>query len=390
MEKAAAAASCSILLNNTSLTTNNNKSPSNLYPSIHSIGNKITSQPFSSSSSSSSSFSGSISTKFNYCPIKFQSRISALSSDSNNGDDENPSPEFAILLEVEGVLMDVYRVGNREAFNLAFSKRGLDCANWTEPIYLDLVRKTGGDEERMVVLFFNRIGWPTSLPTNEKDAFVKSVLKEKRKALDEFVMTQDLPLRHGVETFIDDAVSRSIPVVILTAYSKNGEKLARSIVEKLGPDRISKLKIVGKEEMEGSLYGQLVLGKGPSFGLDDELAKEASKAASAQKQKIAEEVASALKVSVDLNTKPTESSEKVVATLRAGAEYAGVPVQNCVLIAGGQSGVTGSQCIAMPCIVLRSSSTSRAEFPSARAIKDGFGGADLTVSKLLQRRWDLK
>ncbi|XP_026417624.1 CBBY-like protein [Papaver somniferum] len=382
METAAAAASCSILLNNT-----NNKSPLNLYPFVHSINNKITSQPFSSSSSSSSL--GSISTKLNYSPIKSQSRISALSSDSNN-DDENPSPEFAILLEVEGVLMDVYRVGNREAFNLAFSKRGLDCANWTEPIYLDLVRKTGGDEERMVVLFFERIGWPTSLPTNEKEAFVKSVLKEKRKALDEFVMTQDLPLRHGVEIFIDDALSRSIPVVILTAYSKNGEKLARSIVEKLGPDRISKLRIVGKEEMEGSLYGQLVLGKGPSFGLDDELAKEASKAASAQKQKIAEEVASALKISVDLNTMPTESSEKIVATLRAGAEYARVPVQNCVLIAGGQLGVSGSQCIAMPCIVLRSSSTSRAEFPSARAIMDGFGGADLTVSKLLKRRWDSK
>ncbi|KAI3921457.1 hypothetical protein MKW98_013391 [Papaver atlanticum] len=383
METAAAAASCSILLNNTT-----NKSPPNVYPSIHSINTKITSRPFSSSFSSVSS----ISTKFNHCPIKFQSRISALSSDSNNGDvdNENPSPGFAILLEVEGVLMDVYRVGNREAFNLAFSKRGLDCANWTEPIYLDLVRKTGGDEERMVILFFERIGWPTSLPTNEKEAFVKSVLKEKRKALDEFVMTQDLLLRHGVETFIDDALSRSIPVVILTAYSKNGEKLARSIAEKLGPDRISKLKIVGKEEMEGSLYGQLVLGKGPSFGLDDELAKEVSKAASAQKQKIAEEVASALKVSVDLNTRPTESSEKIVATLRAGAEYAGVPVQNCVLVAGGQSGVSGSQCIAMPCIVLRSSSTSRAEFPSARAIMDGFGGADLTVSKLLKRRWDLK
>ncbi|KAI3890178.1 hypothetical protein MKX03_003827 [Papaver bracteatum] len=382
METAAAAASCSILLNNTTLgLTTTNKSPPNVYPSTHSI-NRITSQSFSSLGSS-------ISTTFNkFTPIKFQSRISALSSDSNN--DENPSPEFAILLEVEGVLMDVYRVGNREAFNIAFSKRGLDCANWTEPIYLDLVRKTGGDEERMVVLFFERIGWPTSLPTNEKEAFVKSVLKEKRKALDEFVMTQDLPLRHGVETFIDDALNRSIPVVILTAYSKNGEKLARSVAEKLGPDRISKLKIVGKEEMEGSLYGQLVLGKGPSFGLDDELAKEASKAASAQKQKIAEEVASALKISVDLNTRPTESSEKIVATLRAGAEYAGVPVQNCVLIAGGQSGVLGSQCIAMPCIVLRSSSTSRVEFPSARAIMDGFGGADLTVSKLLKRRWDLK
>ncbi|OVA12387.1 hypothetical protein BVC80_1795g30 [Macleaya cordata] len=246
--------------------------------------------------------------------------------------------------------------------------------------------KAGGDEERMLTLYFNRIGWPTSLPTNEKETFMKSVLREKRNALDEFVMTKSLPLRPGVENFIDDALSGDIPVVILTAYSKNGDKLARSIVEKLGPDRISKIKIVGKEETEGSFYGQLVLGKGASSGLDDQLAKEARKAASAQKQRIAEEVASMLKVSVDIDTSSTESSEKIVATLRAGAEYAGVPVQNCVLIAGSQSGVVGAECIGMPCFVLRSSLTSRAEFPSAKATMDGFGGADLTISKLLQKR----
>jgi len=30
----------------------------------------------------------------------------------------------------------------------------------------------------------------------------------------------------------------------------------------LGPERTSKIKIVGKDEVEGSFYGQLVLGKG--------------------------------------------------------------------------------------------------------------------------------
>jgi len=31
--------------------------------------------------------------------------------------------------------------------------------------------------------------------------------------------------------------------------------------------------------------------------------------------------------------------------------------------------------------------TSRAEFHSAKAIMDGFGGADLTISKLRQKKW---
>ncbi|GLT64327.1 hypothetical protein SLA2020_368300 [Shorea laevis] len=125
-------------------------------------------------------------------------RFIAFSSPSSS-DNKNPSQELAVLLEVEGVLMDAYRVGNRQAFNVAFQKLGLDCANWKEPVYLDLVRKCSGDEERMLNLYFNRIGWPTSLPTNEKGPFIKSVLREKKNALDEFVMSKNLPLRPGVE-----------------------------------------------------------------------------------------------------------------------------------------------------------------------------------------------
>ncbi|XP_011040346.1 PREDICTED: haloacid dehalogenase-like hydrolase domain-containing protein At3g48420 isoform X1 [Populus euphratica] len=300
---------------------------------------------------------------------------------------QNPSTEFAVLLEVDGVLIDAYRLGNRRAFNVAFQKLGLDCANWTQPIYQDLVRKSDGDEERMLVLFFNRIGWPTSLPTSEKGAFIKGVLREKKNALDEFVASKSSLLRPGVEDFIDDASNKGIPVVILTAYGKSVEKIARSIIDKLGHERISKLKIVGNEEVEKSLYGQLVHHKGILSGTNEELAKEAVKAVSAQKQKIAEEVASMLKLSVSLDSSSSESLQKTVAALRAGAEYAGVSVNNCVLIAGSQSGVAGAEQIGMPCVVLRSSSTSRTQFPSAKATVDGFGGPDLTISKLLEKRW---
>ncbi|XVE51709.1 hypothetical protein DITRI_Ditri02bG0062900 [Diplodiscus trichospermus] len=268
----------------------------------------------------------------------------------------------------------------------AFQKLGLDCANWTEPVYSDLVRRSAGNEERMLILYFNRIGWPTSLPTNEKESFVKSVLREKKNALDA-LMVKSLPLRPGVEDFIDDACNKGIPVIILTSYSKSGDEISRSIVEKLGSERLSKIKVVGNEEVEKSLYGQLVFGKAMSSGLDEQLAKEARKAASAEKQRIANEVASMLKVSVNIDTSSSESLEKIVAALRAGSEIAGIPVHNCVLIAGSKSGVTGAEQIGMPRVVLRSSFTSRAEFPSANAIMDGFGGADLTISKLCQKHW---
>lgn len=76
-------------------------------------------------------------------------------------------------------------------------------------------------------------------------------------------------------------IKRSIP-------SKHGEgkttflfclfKIVRSIIEKLGHERTSKINVVGKEEVEGSFYGQLVLGKGVSSSLDEQLAKEVKRA----------------------------------------------------------------------------------------------------------------
>lgn len=80
-------------------------------------------------------------------------------------------------------------------------------------------------------------------------------------------------------------------------------------------------------------------------------------------------------------------SDVIVSTLRAGAEYAGLPVQDCVLIAGSQTGVVGAEKIGVPSVVIRSSSTARAEFRKAKAVMDGFGGADLTVAKLLNKRF---
>ena len=47
---------------------------------------------------------------------------------------------------------------------------------------------------------------------------------------------------------------------------------------KLGPERTSKINIVGKEEVERSFYGQLVLGEGVASSLDEQLTKEAQKA----------------------------------------------------------------------------------------------------------------
>ncbi|KAL2930496.1 Adenosylhomocysteinase [Bienertia sinuspersici] len=238
--------------------------------------------------------------------------------------------------------------------------------------------------------------------------------------------------QRGWFSFIDDACDEGISVVILTAFSKFGEETARSITEKLGLERKLKLKVIGRKEIERSMYGQLVLGVGTFSGLDEEISNEASKAVAAQKKKIAEEVSSMLKLRVDLNTGTTESGvfalpastpaalllyatvceldswcvrtavcfhsapclldsgacayglwlQEIVAALRAGSEIAEVPICNSVVVAGNLQTVYAAEATGMPCIVLRNSLTSRAEFRSTVAVMDGFGDVDLTVSKM--------
>ncbi|XP_057830125.2 CBBY-like protein isoform X3 [Cryptomeria japonica] len=249
--------------------------------------------------------------------------------------DDIGKPKIAILLEVEGVIADDTFSGNRHAFNVAFQKLGLDCANWTRPVYMDLLRKAGGDDERMLYLFFERIGWPTSLPTNEKESFLKNVLQEKSCALEDYVKSSSLSLRPAIEKYI---------------------------VEMLGSERTHKFIVVGQAEVEKSFYGQLILGKGISTGTDELLGNEV--------------------VEAGIDTAPDEMSKKIIASLRAGAEYADTQFQNCILLSGSQAGVSAAQCIGMPCIVIRSSSLSRVEFPYARAVIEGFGSGELTVSKI--------
>jgi len=104
----------------------------------------------------------------------------------------------------------------------------------------------------------------------------------------------------------------------------------------------------------------------------------------AEKQRVAAEVANKLGVSVDINTSASKTSRENIAALRAGAEAASVAVDQCILLAGAQTGLLVASRIGMPCVVVRSSATSRAEFPTAKAVLEGFGPGDITLARLRQ------
>jgi len=312
------------------------------------------------------------------------SPVKNLRSMASSGSEFSPqgTTKLAVLLEVEGVLADVHKFGHRRSFNLAFQEFSLECANWSEPVYADLLRRAGGVEEAMLQAFFDRIGWPSSLPTNEKDAFVRNIMKAKQRALEKVAASGELPLRPGISEFIDEVLQAGVPLILLSAYNKSGEQVARSLIAQLRQEQMEKIKIVGEAEVESSAYGQVVLGAGAVAGLDEQLALEAAKAVAAEKQRVAEEVANMLAVSIEVDTNFTQTSRKMIAALRAAAEIAEVDMDQCLLLAGTQSGPQAASRIGMPCVVVRSSATARAEFPLARAALDGFGPGDVTLRRL--------
>lgn len=57
---------------------------------------------------------------------------------------------------------------------------------------------------------------------------------------------------------------------------------------------------------------------------------------------------------IELNVFCVYSIQTIVTALRAGAEMVEVPISNCVLVTGSQSGVAAAERIGMPCVVLRS------------------------------------
>lgn len=299
-------------------------------------------------------------------------------------EDTSGQAQVALILEVEGVLADLHKFGHRVAFNKAFQELGLDVPSWTPSVYADLLRQAGGSEENMLGIYFGKAGWPSSVAPAKKYFFVEQLLKLKHSILEAAVAEGSVPLRPGLEQFIDEALAAGVPVAVVTAYSKCGETVAWDLVKRLGPERAGAIVRVGKEEVEASTYGQVVLGGGATSGLEEALANQIAEAVATEKQRLAEEVAKQLKVTVELDTGSGRLLRRGVAALRAAAELVGVEAQRCVVLAGSHSALQAAQTGAFPCVVMRSSITARAEFPQARAAMEGFGAGALTVARLLR------
>ena len=81
----------------------------------------------------------------------------------------------------------------------AFKDLGVDCSNWTAPVYNDLMSQGDGTGEGMVRTFFSRVGWPTFLPTKEEDLFTRKVHQLKQEQLKKLIKKRKVPPRQDVD-----------------------------------------------------------------------------------------------------------------------------------------------------------------------------------------------
>ncbi|CAI5478079.1 unnamed protein product [Closterium sp. Yama58-4] len=289
----------------------------------------------------------------------------------------------ALLVDVEGVMVDLHRNGHMEALNSALSSLAFDAHRLSPSRYRDLHRKCAGNFELLLSTHFNASAWPIpSLDAQAKQALLQRLLNLKAQALSRALQQGSVPLRPGLVDFLQDAVTSGVHVAVLAGLARSGEETGRGVLRGMPAALQQQVQVVGEREARESAFGQVVLGGGASAGVDEALAAQMAQAVLVEKRRIAEEVARTLKLTVDLDI-PSESQEGV-AMLRAAAEVVGVPAAACVVLAGCQGTVQMAGRVGMTACVVRSSMTSGAEFRGVRAVFDGFGPGALTLPRLLR------
>ncbi|KAG0626276.1 hypothetical protein M758_2G116000 [Ceratodon purpureus] len=144
----------------------------------------------------------------------------------------------ALLFDCDGVLVDTERDGHRVSFNKAFQEKGLQVT-WDVELYGKLL-EIGGGKERMTH-YFDGVGWPEDVPESERKAFVAGLHKRKTDLFMDLVESGELPLRPGVATLIDEALSQGVPVAVC---STSNERAVSAIVRvMLGDERADVMKI---------------------------------------------------------------------------------------------------------------------------------------------------
>jgi len=229
--------------------------------------------------------------------------VARADADADASDAPAPKPlaVVALLLEVDGAVVDVVQQGHRVAFNRAFAECGLPpAAAWDPPSFEAALRAApalGGTGEALVAARLDRTGaWPPSLPDEppaggqagdaaaaaesggdgkgdgdgdignggksggassqqqrqqrerrqrERQAFARRVHEAKQRAFAELLSGGGLPLRPDVASVVDAALAGGAVVALVAETATAPEEgVAAVALRALGAERAARVRVL--------------------------------------------------------------------------------------------------------------------------------------------------
>ncbi|MFM2081107.1 MAG: hypothetical protein RLZZ219_1789 [Cyanobacteriota bacterium] len=142
------------------------------------------------------------------------------------------SDPAALLWDVDGTLAETELDGHRLAFNRAFAEADLPW-RWDPPLYLDLLRISGGRER--IRHFLARMEGQDPDPSR-----VERLQAAKQRHYTALVQAGELRLRPGVERLMAAAAAAGIPQAIVTT---SGRSAVAALLERLLPEHLPALEL---------------------------------------------------------------------------------------------------------------------------------------------------
>lgn len=159
-----------------------------------------------------------------------------------------PPPTTALLIEVDGALVDIVQQGHRVAFNRAFAQLGLPPqAAYATPRAFEAALRVGGTGEEVVAARLAEAGaWPTFLSgEGERRQFARRAHEAKQRLFADLIAAGDLPLRPDVAGVVDAALKAGAVVALLAETASAPEEgVSGAALRALGEERAAQVRVL--------------------------------------------------------------------------------------------------------------------------------------------------
>jgi len=331
-----------------------------------------------------------------------------------------PPPPLALLLEVDGAVVDVVQQGHRVAFNRAFADLGLppQAAYASAPAFEAALRLGGTGEALVAARLAQTNTWPAALlVVGEEEArrsFARRAHEAKQRRFAELVAGGGLPLRPDVERVIDAALDAGA-VVALLAETASGPQdgVAGAALRALGEARAGRVRVLSSAGAADDDAGDDAASGGGNGGDDDDddtleqqqQQRQLRRAVARQKAAAAREFAArfgqsvgaagggAAPIDVSALTRGSEEAPASSAAaasgggvspafLAAAAALLGASPARCACVAATAATVRAAAAAGMVSVAVPRQGAFDVSFPEAAAKFEAYGPGYLTWPRL--------